>query len=150
MKYLLIIVSTVFIQFGLNGQSKLGRTSGYDPVVINWLNELNKKSSQLGEDENLKLTDIEGSMYFNKDFILGKTYYRNELYENFLIRYNAFSDQIEIKREDKNIEGLYKSAAISCEINREKFIFLKFIDNNGLLDEGYLVAVILEKKIFSI
>lgn len=50
-----------------------------------------------GEYKNLK-----GSPYVNEEFLLGKIYNENEvIFDNLQLRYNAFSDEIEIRNSEK-------------------------------------------------
>lgn len=144
-KLVLTVVSAIF------GSSALGQTgiqanpSGDTENnfrLANYFHSLSNKPEAITADRTIDLADIEGSMYYNKDFSLGKIYYANKPFRSILARYNAYTDEIEIKRDDREqMESLFKGAKVSCEVNGNQFIYSEYRDKKGNLDNGYLVKI---------
>tara|TARA_Y100001933_G_scaffold43527_1_gene40887 strand:+ start:4443 stop:5207 length:765 start_codon:yes stop_codon:yes gene_type:complete len=112
---------------------------GNNPHAIEWFNELRRKTSTLGQERSISLDDIEGSVYLDVEFYNGTVYYLNEEYQNFPMRYDAYNDEIEIKRSDsRQLQALHKSPAISCEIKGQRVVYLEYQNKDGSLSEGYL------------
>ena len=102
---------------------------GNNPAGIEWFNELRRKTAVLGEFEKVRLEDIEGSVYLNESFAKGKVFYNNEFYQTFLLRYDAYNDEVEIKRgTTESLQALHKSFAISCEISGDVLKYIAFIE----------------------
>ncbi|WP_425235945.1 hypothetical protein [Ulvibacterium sp.] len=149
-KLVLTVVSAIF------GSSALGQTgiqanpSGDTENnfrLANYFHSLSNKPEAITADRTVDLADIEGSMYYNKDFSLGKIYYANKPFKSILARYNAYTDEIEIKRDDREqMESLFKGAKVSCEINGHRFIYSDYRNKKGNLENGYLVKVFSGKK----
>ncbi len=91
----------------------------------------------------LNPSDIEGSMYFDENFANGIVYKDGEPIAKVLMRYNAYTDEIEIKRDSKSApEGLMKAPSVSCEFNNEKMVFTEFTNKKGDKKEGYLAQYV--------
>ena len=115
---------------------------GNNPAGIEWFNELRRKTAVLGEFEKVGLEDIEGSVYLNESFAKGKVFYNNEFYQTFLLRYDAYNDEVEIKRgTTESLQALHKSFAISCEISGDVLEYIAFIEKNNEVKKGYLFRV---------
>lgn len=109
--------------------------------VLKWLNDINN-SQTVKRNQNMDLSSIEGSVYYNEKFIPGNVYYLNKVYGNFPMRYNAFSDEVEIQRNGSNeLESVYKSMSLSCDIDKEKFVYTKYFNQKEIIQEGYLIKL---------
>lgn len=109
--------------------------------VLKWLNDANNAQSAKS-NQNFDVSSIEGSPYYNEEFIPGNIYYLDKIYGNYPMRYNAFSDEVEIQRTGSNsMESVYKSMSLSCDIDGEKFIYAKYINQKGIAQEGYLIRL---------
>lgn len=77
----------------------------------------------LSEDQ---LSDMKGSAYENESFLLGNIYQNDKLVsKNVLLRYNAFSDEIEIKNgNDDSYGALLKNADTYTRIMDNIYIFI--------------------------
>lgn len=107
-------------------------------AVLKWLNDADNSQSSKS-NQSLDVSSIEGSPYYNEEFIPGNIYYVNKIYGNYPMRYNAFSDEVEIMRTgSKTMESVYKSMSLSCDIDGEKFIYAKYRNQKGIVQEGYL------------
>ncbi|MFC2148175.1 hypothetical protein ACFLR9_06345 [Bacteroidota bacterium] len=109
--------------------------------VVKWLNDANNPQA-LKSNQNLDLSGIEGSVYYNEKFIAGNVYYLDKVYGNYPMRYNAFSDEVEIQRTGSNkMESVYKSMSLSCDIDNEKYVYTKYFNQKGVIQEGYLIRL---------
>lgn len=100
-----------------------------------------------GEYKNLK-----GSPYANETFLLGKIYNGNELlFDNLYLRYNAFSDEIEIKNSEKNniVEygALNKNSEELIKIYNQTYVFVPFENSNA---KGNYFQILSEEKVFDL
>lgn len=115
---------------------------GNNPSALNWFNDVRNKTAKLGELQKLSLDDIDGSVYLDETFVEGMIYYRDEPYEKFQLRYDAFNSEVELKRNKKTqIEALHKNESISCIINKERFVYKSFINIRGGIEKGYLIEL---------
>ena len=87
-------------------------------------------------NNNIDISSVKGSPYDNYDFKSGTIYKGNSLKEPKLLRYNIFSDEIEMK--DNNIlKSLLKSPDLYCKIGRKEYHFFENFGKNGD-QKGYL------------
>jgi len=115
---------------------------GNNPSALNWFNDLRNKTAKLGTEKNISLADIQGTVYKNEAFKKGHIYYRYTPYGEFLMRYDAFNDELELKRTDETgIEALHKNEAISCVLDNEEYHYTSFVSVSGAVTKGYLVAL---------
>lgn len=138
-----VLLSTINL-FGQKNSTATIRVSG-SPLdrdgVINWLNEANNPQA-VKSNQNLELSSIEGSVYYSEKFIPGNVYYLDKVYGNYPMRYNAYSDEIEIQRTGSNkMESIYKSTSLSCDIDNEKYVYTKYFNQKGIIQEGYLIRL---------
>lgn len=112
-----------------------------------WAIRTREAFSDLRYNVNRTLSDYEieeilGNAYYNKEFVLGKVYVNNQMIsKNFAFRYNAFSDEIEVGR-DEATEVMIKKPEISCLIGKELYIFHSYTKKeNGDIYNGYLRTI---------
>lgn len=149
-KFVLTSVSAIF-WFSALGQTGLQANPSGDKEnnfrLANYFHTLSNKPEAITADRTVDLANIEGSMYYNEDFSPGKIYYSNKPFKSILARYNAYTDEIEIKRDDREaVESLFKDAKVSCEVNGHKFIYSQYHDKRGNLENGYLVKIFSGEK----
>ena len=85
---------------------------------------------------------VEGTMYFDKNFHKGRIYQDGKQIAMAEMRYNAYTDEIEIRREGvKNLQALMKDKSIYCEFNNQKIVYAEFTDKKGAKQEGYLTVL---------
>lgn len=89
---------------------------------------------------NVDLSNIEGSPFMNNDFQLGKVYNRiTKNVTNFLLRYNIYNDEIQIKvSENNNSRVLIKSNDYFVIFNNSKIFYEKYQINNKT-ETGYFI-----------
>lgn len=115
---------------------------GQNPQFMDLISELRVKAARMGGEERVSLEDIEGSVYLDEDFVQGTVYYLDEPYDSFHLRYDAYNDEIEVKRGPYDtIQALHRNSAISCELKGERFVHTPYYDFRGQRREGYLILL---------
>jgi len=115
---------------------------GNNPSALNWFNDLRDKMAKLGTETKLSLDDIDGTVYVDENFTNGTIYYRSSPYGDYLLRYDAYNDEVELKRNGSNqIEALHKNENISCKIGNDKLHFVEHKKASGEVQEGYLISL---------
>ena len=122
------------------------------------VNARNMTSELYRADEYIKYRDktmsytlpknYNGSPYFNDNFVLGNVYKGNELLaEDIPLRYNIFSNEIEVKESlegaDENAKPLTKSSEIFVKIDDTIIVLIPF---NGKDEDGSYFQVLFEGK----
>lgn len=100
----------------------------------------------------LEFSSIEGSPYANETFLLGTIYQEDKsVYNSLLLRYNIFSDEIELKRSensaDTSYDALIKDPKSTIKIANTIYTFVPF---EGSLEKGHYFAVLSEEKAFDL
>ena len=109
--------------------------------LTNLLNTMSTSSNALADTGRLNVEQIEGSMYYNEAFVEGQIYYEAKTMAKASMRYNAYTDQIEIKRPGKpQSEALLQDSKVSGNINGERYYYLEYANKKGDLVQGYLVS----------
>ena len=95
-------------------------------------------------------TDIKGTPYFNEKFTDSKIkYFDKSLEDIFYLRYNAFSDEIEMgknKFQNESVEIVQKNENIVCYIGDEIFLFKNYKNEIENIKKGYLNLIFDGKK----
>ncbi len=142
-KKLVLTAISAFCGIAVYGQAIGASTKGVaenNLRIASFIHNVSTKSPALMADRTLDLSDIEGSMYYNEFFSKAKIYYSDKPFKSILARYNAYTDEIEIKRDNQEVaEALLKDAKVSCEVNGNRFIYSEYHDKKGNLENGYLV-----------
>jgi hypothetical protein len=108
--------------------------------LASYFNSLSNKPEAITADRTLDLANIEGSMYYVEAFIPGQIYYSGKPFKTVPMRYNAYTDEIEIKRAgQQEAEALLKDTKVSCAINGNLFVYSEYRSKKGDLENGYLV-----------
>ncbi len=87
---------------------------------------------------------VKGSPYLGESFISSTIYHEDKLLGKCFTRYNAFSQEIEIKRTllaEENFKALIKDPKIRVVQGNKEYRFTEFIDNKGNRQDGYLIAI---------
>ncbi len=83
-----------------------------------------------------------GSPYFNDNFQVGTPYIKNEKQQQIPMRFNAFTDEIEMMSGNEGeIYNLIKKGYISAEIGDKFYSLHIFLDQDFKEKEGYLIAL---------
>jgi len=109
------------------------------------LNVRHIEISQINEFEGLSeeiIKNMDGSPYANDNFILGNIFENDKLVkENILLRFNIFSDEIEIKNQSDTeyYTALIKNPDLIIKILNEVYIYVPL---NGSLEKGNYFSVL--------
>jgi len=93
---------------------------------------------------------MEGSPYANENFIKGNIYKGKELSnKNILLRYNAFADEIEIKKHDQSetYNALIKNPDVYVKIFQDVYVFVPY---NGSNEKGGYFNIVTEGAQFDL
>jgi hypothetical protein len=94
---------------------------------------------QRSDKSELALTDIEGEPYFKEQFSNGILFYKDSLnLGEFLIRYNAYTDEIESSNDSGNTV-INKVDEISILLDNEKYVILNFLNDNNIIKKGFFI-----------
>ena len=89
-----------------------------------------------------KTEKISGSPYFDKKFKTAQIgYFEEILKDNIYLRYNAFSDEMEMAKSESQTsseDALIKNKKVTCIINGYTYKYLAFINDDELPAVGYL------------
>ena len=90
----------------------------------------------------IKTEKISGSPYFEESFKTAQIEYFGEiLKDNIYIRYNAYSDEMEMAKSEiqtSSEDALIKNKKVTCIINGYTYKYLAFINDDELPAVGYL------------
>ncbi|WP_425235946.1 hypothetical protein [Ulvibacterium sp.] len=139
-----LLLSAILVAYGIPvlAQATAKGVAENNLRMANFIHAMSTKEQALVADRTLNLSDIEGSMYYVEAFIPGQIYYSNKPFKTIPMRYNAYTDEIEIKRANQQAaEALLRDAKVSCEVNGNRFIYSEYRDKKGNLDDGYLVKI---------
>ncbi|WP_103071007.1 hypothetical protein [Aquimarina sediminis] len=89
------------------------------------------------------LANIKGSPYLSENFTQGDVYFEADPVGKLYMRYNAFSDEIEVKKNtnDKDYSALIKSKLINCNLNQQQLIYSTYKPIDKMAEEGYLISL---------
>ncbi|WP_299532108.1 hypothetical protein [Ulvibacterium sp.] len=139
-----LLLSAILVAYGIPvlAQATSKGVAESNLRMANFIHTMSTKSPSLTSERTLDLADIEGSMYYNEYFTQAKIYYSGKPFQSILARYNAYTDELEIKRDNQEtVEALLKDAKVSCEVNGYVYEYAEYLDKKGNLEDGYLVKV---------
>ena len=121
-------VSREALPFGVNSDGRL----------ISVFENLKNKT----KGSKIKTDKISGSPYFEESFKTAQIAYFGEiLKENIYIRYNAFSDEMEMAKSESQTsseDALIKNKKVTCTINGYTYKYLAYINANEQPAVGYV------------
>lgn len=94
--------------------------------------DLNQKSLAFGLTE-AQFNSIKDEAYANPNFVQGKIFQEDQLIKDDVpMRYNAFADEIEIKKNasDENYGALIKDPSIFVKIFKDLYVFVPYEGSN--------------------
>ncbi len=112
---------------------------------------IEQQQSTYGLTEN-EYKNLKGSPYVNEEFILSKIYNEKEvIFDNLYLRYNAFSDEIEIRNSQTNDKitygALIKNSNEYINIFNKVYVFVHFGKSNV---KGNYFEILSEQKMFDL
>jgi len=113
--------------------------------------DIEQKRAAFGLTEE-EFNNVDGSPYANENFMPGSIYQGNELvYTNILLRYNIFSDEIEIKKaaniSEESYEALIKNTDTFVKILNSIYVFIPF---EGSIENGNYFSIVSEESNFDL
>ncbi|MCA0960105.1 hypothetical protein LCL86_13695 [Muricauda ruestringensis] len=143
-------IFTVFIALTFNGFAQLSSAPtteqgmfdaarGGSPQLNLVMMELRNKKSSFNENSN-----ILGSPYYTKNFVRSKVFYDGEFTGEFMVRYNAFNNEFEIKesaQEDKPLKSFLPDKKIEVLYGSKMMKFSTFINRKKETKNGYLATI---------
>lgn len=134
----------LFLVLGFNANSQLAQVgmTGSGDILIT-------ASSQLAGREtiNVPLNELnfEGSPYIDKNYKSGKIIYDSKPVRDILFRYNAYNEEIEVKKSSKDsdsLKALKRDEKIAIITNGRTLKFLYFTDKLKRNLRGYLFLIV--------
>ncbi len=131
----------------------LSQAAGQQSGRIPWLDDLyrtiGKKNAEKGKND-LYSEIAKGSPYFDKDFKKGAVYYNANFIGTPYLRYDAYNDEIQIKKtvhSEEEYGALLKSKELYCVIDSKRMVYRSFTNANGI-ESGYLKNLVNSGKYF--
>ena len=99
------------------------------------------------DDDGITRTYVgaeQGSAYKNETFAPGKVYYNDDELGDVFYRYNAYNNEIEIKKtmaDEERQLALVKNEEVRLITPIEEFQYLRYIDEKENTFEGYLILL---------
>ncbi len=123
---------------------------GNNPQTMDYFNNLRTMITERKAVENIK-----GSPYDNDNFMKGTIMFDDKAYNNALLRYNAYADEVEMKVTDpenksEEIYALNKSPNLFFIINNDKIKYTAFLAKNKKDKIPGNVFVLVEGKEYSL
>ncbi len=100
---------------------------------------------RMNADKRLNPSDIIGSAYPIETFLPGKINANGDHLGDFYMRYDAFSDEVQLKKTSVSTEeykALFRSKDIEAVIGDKVYEYHKFYDAKNRYYEGYLVPLV--------
>ncbi|WP_036379863.1 hypothetical protein [Muricauda sp. MAR_2010_75] len=139
------VAQNVNVQPGVNGGSFDHESAfGNNPHVLNLYNDMRIKFGRMGEEVNLTLEDIDGTIYLNENFTLGSLYEDGEEFKKLYMRYDAYNDEVELEETlgSNVVRAMVKHPIYSCAVNGNEYYYLGYTDEDGNPQKGYLTPVV--------
>ncbi len=129
---------------GLKGPDAENYDMGNNPAMMDLYNDMRMKFGRMGEEVNLTLDDIDGTIYLNEDFALGALYEDGVAFKRLYLRYDAYNDEVELKEaaDSEVVRAMVKHPKYSCSIAGDKFVYLDYLGEEGEVQSGYLKPLI--------
>ena len=117
---------------------------GNNPAMMNLYNDMRTKFGRMGEEVNLTLDDINGTIYLNENFTLGTLYEDGEAFKHLYLRYDAYNDEVELKESSDSdvVRAMVQHSRYSCSMNGNDYLFVEYLNEDGGSEEGYLSPLV--------
>ncbi len=113
--------------------------------LTNLVHQMNKSIAFGGVQ--IPVSEIEGSMYYEQEFIKGNLYLGKTLYKSYFLRYNAYLDQFEVKTGQGQLpRSVTKGNTLSFKVGGNTYVLMDFQDSKDQLFSGYLLELVSHGK----
>lgn len=142
MKYTILFTMTLLVSVTLHAQNFSDPTTLNDSRTMDAFTKLRNRVTKSA----LTSQDVKGSTYFNEKFMLSEVdYFGKTMEDKTYLRYNAFSDEIEMGTyaDQKTTEEiLLKNNKIISRIGSETYKYLPYKPKEGNITKiGYLIVL---------
>ncbi len=137
------LILSFFMCYSVIAQGGGSAATGRQQGRILQLDELFGKVKQGYKQGNIDIEKIKGSPYLSKEFAKGLIYHENKPIGKLFMRYNTFSDEIEIKKNatDTEYSALIKISSVQCDVNNQTIVYSNYKPINEASKDGYLVTL---------
>ena len=144
--FLILLVGTIWCQVPVFSQGP-SQAAGAQAGRIQWLDELYrtiiKKNVDLKKDE--AYSDLaKGSPYFHMAFEKGAVYFDANFIATPYLRYDAYSDEIQIKKTklpEERYAALLKTKELYCTMDSKLVVYRSF-EGPGGIENGYFTNLV--------
>ena len=149
MKKILSALSVLFLAYNASAQTS-GQVANYNSSGSATYSAAGQLNSVLGPIQqaknklNFDTSNVQGSPYTADIFLPTTLFYGDENMGNIFYRYNAYNEEIEVKKnnsENEGIRALGRDKKIAIIVNGNPMSFTTFIDKKGLTQNGYLTKL---------
>lgn len=101
--------------------------------------------SDAKKKRTINLDDFKGSPYTHNKFLPTKLFYKDDFIGVIFYRYNALNQEVEIKvenTEEEGIRSLARDKALKIMVDGKPLSFKTFIDDEDKTRNGYLVTLV--------
>lgn len=131
MKTKIFLASFIFAIIGTNIYAQISQMGNFDLIV---------KTTQI-LNKGIDLSETEGSPYENETFVFGKAINEKmEISFPYLMRYNIFSDAIEVKDKEE-LNELVKSIDLYAVISNKEYHYKEYADEAETINKGYFILL---------
>lgn len=96
-----------------------------------------------GKDNEITIADVQGDPYADKIFSNANLMYKDSLNLGaFLMRFNAYSDEMEVNNNEGENTVINKADYISVILRNEKYVPLNYSENNENIKKGFFIEKI--------
>lgn len=116
---------------------------GNNPTVMNFFSDLKNKFGDVSFTKADGYAKVQGSAYYVKEFKKAAIYDNGEEVAEFYVRYDAFNDDLEVKRNKYSIttESLIRDEDVSCVVDGREYKYISFKDDKKNIRRGYVVSI---------
>lgn len=139
-----IFTSAHFALAQYAGQVQVGNSSSgvSNAMVASVIGDMNDQYDRLAKKTGID--QFSGSPYTDDNFSSAPVFYNDESMGSFYYRYNAYNEEVEIKKTilpEEKVSSLVKDKSIRIMVNGKPMSFSTFIDKKGNTTNGYLSSL---------
>lgn len=139
----LLTINSLSAQYAGQVASGSSYNSASSALVSTVIGDMDDQYDRLSKQTGID--DFAGSPYTDDNFVQAPIFYKEESMGTYYYRYNAYNEEIEIKKTnlpEEKITALTKDKAINVRAQGRPLSFATFIDKKGNTLNGYLTTVL--------
>ncbi|NDV43708.1 hypothetical protein [Flagellimonas sediminis] len=144
----LFAINVTFAQYAGQVQVASGSAGVSNAMVASVIGDMDDQYDRLAKKTGID--EFSGSPYTDDNFATAPVFYNEESMGSFYYRYNAYNEEIEIKKTilpEEKVSSLVKDKSIRIMVNGKPMGFSTFIDKKGNTTNGYLTTLLDGKNI---